>query len=170
MPFSTTGFYSRLLRSRWHALAASLICGVAVALIKGILLLKLVTIWRVGVAETAVIDVVVTAVGVALVVGILLAIIRQRRKAVMEQLEKVATLNHHVRNDLQVIVYQTALSQDSTEAVQRITGAVAHIDSTLRTLFPNAIDAEESKTGLLKKRPQSERPRQSQPADDQRSR
>jgi predicted transcriptional regulator len=44
----------------------------------------------------------------------------------------IAELNHHIRNSLQVIIYQTALSGDGAIAAQRINDAVAQIERALK--------------------------------------
>jgi signal transduction histidine kinase len=62
---------------------------------------------------------------------------RQRQfAAVVEQ------MNHHIRNALQVIVYQTALDPKFSEELQGIHGAVQRIDWALREILPSAVTAD----------------------------
>jgi hypothetical protein len=59
---------------------------------------------------------------------------RTRRRRVLEELRKVAELNHEVRNALQVIVDSQYLPQ--SEQAATVVKSVDRIDSTLRDLFP----------------------------------
>ncbi len=63
------------------------------------------------------------------------AAVRQRRLRVVDDVAKVASLNHNVRNALQAIQYAAHLSVGRNE-MQIIDDAVERIDDTLRDLFP----------------------------------
>jgi hypothetical protein len=59
---------------------------------------------------------------------------RQRRRQVRAELDKIAELNHRVRNALEVII---AVQYHAPEDQERIIlDAVSRIDATLRDLFP----------------------------------
>ena len=60
---------------------------------------------------------------------------RERRRRLLEDLRKVAELNHQVRNALQVVVYSQFVPQ-SLEQRQAVMASVERIDKTLRELFP----------------------------------
>ena len=68
---------------------------------------------------------------------LLLIAARERRRRVVDDLRRIAQLNHEVRNALQVIVYGEYESA-ATPAEHRtaILGSVEQIDKTLRQLFP----------------------------------
>jgi two-component sensor histidine kinase len=51
----------------------------------------------------------------------------------LERLERIAALNHEIRNGLQVIAYQNA-SQPGTSASPDVNAAVAQIEATLREI------------------------------------
>jgi hypothetical protein len=67
----------------------------------------------------------------------LLLIAARERRRVVDDLRRIAQLNHEVRNALQVIVYGEYESA-ATPAAHRtaILGSVEQIDKTLRQLFP----------------------------------
>jgi phage terminase Nu1 subunit (DNA packaging protein) len=59
---------------------------------------------------------------------------------VVEELARVAELNHNVRNALQVIRHSHTLERD--EQAEAIVASVDRIDETLRRLFPALRTAE----------------------------
>jgi hypothetical protein len=73
----------------------------------------------------------------ALAPFLLLTAARERRRRVVDDLRRIAQLNHEVRNALQVIVFGEYESA-ATPAAHRtaILGSVEQIDKTLRQLFP----------------------------------
>ncbi|MBI2679313.1 MAG: hypothetical protein HYX28_11080 [Candidatus Koribacter versatilis] len=73
-------------------------------------------------------------------VWLLFDIARTRRRRLMAYVQQVADLNHHVRNALQVIRFQTAVSNDEANAVARINEAVTRIDEALRNMYPLIVD------------------------------
>jgi two-component sensor histidine kinase len=80
--------------------------------------------------ETSV-DYIITGVFAFLLALALLAVIRAKREAQLRRLLMIAELNHHIRNSLQVIIYQSALSGDGATAAKRINDAVAEIERAL---------------------------------------
>jgi hypothetical protein len=82
----------------------------------------------------AFVDAAVIGAVAALVGGLALIGVRERRRRDVEHLRSVAELNHNVRNALEVIAHSSYLSQDThTKAVL---AEVDRIDRTLRKLFP----------------------------------
>jgi len=69
-------------------------------------------------------------------VWVLFDVARTRRQRLMSYVQQVADLNHHVRNALQVIRFQAAVSKDGAEAVARINESISRIDQALRTMYP----------------------------------
>jgi hypothetical protein len=62
---------------------------------------------------------------------------RERRRRVVDDLRRIAQLNHEVRDALQVIVYgEYESAATPTEHRTAILGSVEQIDKTLRQLFP----------------------------------
>jgi uncharacterized membrane protein len=73
----------------------------------------------------------------ALAPFLLLIAARERRRLVVDDLRRIAQLNHDVRNALQVIVYgEYESAATPTEHRTAILGSVEQIDTTLRQLFP----------------------------------
>lgn len=72
----------------------------------------------------------------AVLVFVLFDIAHSRRMRLLAYVRQVADLNHHVRNALQVIRFQAAVSKDGEEAVARINEAVTRIDQALKTMYP----------------------------------
>ncbi len=72
---------------------------------------------------------------VALVVGLLtfqiLTDIQERYQAMVDRLRRIAELNHHIRNALQVIAYHN-VPERSERAIQQVNAEVVRIESTLR--------------------------------------
>lgn len=79
--------------------------------------------------------------GVALALGLLvfqvLTDIQERYQAMVDRLLRIAELNHHVRNVLQVIAFHNVPElQRSPEAIQQVNAAVIRIESVLREVLP----------------------------------
>jgi type II secretory pathway component PulM len=72
---------------------------------------------------------------VALAVGLLvfqiLTDIQERYQAMMDRLQRVVELNHHIRNALQVIAYHN-VPERSERAIQQVNAEVLRIESVLR--------------------------------------
>lgn len=73
-------------------------------------------------------------------VWVLFDIARTRRLRLMAYVQQVADLNHHVRNALQVIRFQAAVSTAEADALGRINEAVGRIDRALRDMYPLIVD------------------------------
>ena len=71
------------------------------------------------------------ALAVGLLVFQLLTDIQERYQAMMDRLQRVAELNHHIRNALQVIAYHNVLER-SERAIQQVNAEVLRIESVLR--------------------------------------
>jgi signal transduction histidine kinase len=79
------------------------------------------------------------AIADAVVLGVLsgtIAWIYQRRqnRYLAQRLEVIADMNHHVRNDLQVIQYSAYMTKDK-EHIQRIEQSLHRIDWALREVL-----------------------------------
>ena len=75
----------------------------------------------------------------AIILGVLsgaIAWVYQRRqnRYLAERLEVISDMNHHVRNDLQVIQYSAYLTKDQ-EHIQRIEQSLSRIDWALREVL-----------------------------------
>jgi methyl-accepting chemotaxis protein len=88
---------------------------------------------------------------VALAVGLLvfqiLTDIQERYQAMLDRLRRIAELNHHIRNALQVIAYHNVLER-TERAIQQVNAEVVRIESVLREVsaalgeheeFPDAV-------------------------------
>jgi hypothetical protein len=94
----------------------------------------------------AVVDAVIVGFAVAGVVFLLLLSSRERRRRVVDDIRKIAELNHHVRNALQVVVDSQYVPQ-SLEQREAVLASVDRIDKTLRELFPVIGEREEDSGG-----------------------
>jgi len=75
----------------------------------------------------------------AIVLGVLCGLIawsyqRRQNHYLAERLEVIADMNHHVRNDLQVIQYSAYMTKDK-EHIQRIEQSLGRIDWALREVL-----------------------------------
>jgi hypothetical protein len=75
----------------------------------------------------------------AIVLGALCGLIvwsyqRRQNRHLAERLEVIADMNHHVRNDLQVIQYSAYMTRDK-EHIQRIEQSLGRIDWALREVL-----------------------------------
>jgi hypothetical protein len=72
---------------------------------------------------------------VALAMGLLvfqiLTDIQERYQAMLDRLRRIAELNHHIRNALQVIAYHNVLER-TERAIQEVNAEVVRIESVLR--------------------------------------
>jgi hypothetical protein len=72
---------------------------------------------------------------VSLAVGLLvfqiLTDIEKRYQGLLDRLQRIAELNHHIRNALQVIAYNN-VPERTGPAIQQVTAEVARIESVLR--------------------------------------
>jgi len=59
---------------------------------------------------------------------------RRQNRFLMQRLEVIADMNHHVRNDLQVIQYSAYMTKDK-EHIQRIEQSLGRIDWALREVL-----------------------------------
>jgi predicted MarR family transcription regulator len=83
----------------------------------------------------ALVDASLVSVSASLVVLLVLLSARERRKRVLDDVRRIAELNHHVRNALQVVVHSQYVppSNDQRKAVLE---SADRIEKTLRELFP----------------------------------
>jgi hypothetical protein len=71
---------------------------------------------------------------------------RRQNRYVTERLEVIADMNHHVRNDLQVIQYSAYMTRDK-EHIQRIEQSLSRIDWALREVLTGKQLRTESERG-----------------------
>lgn len=71
------------------------------------------------------------ALAVGLLVFQLLTDIQERYQAMLDRLRRIAELNHHIRNALQVIAYHN-VTERSERAIQQVNAEVVRIESVLR--------------------------------------
>jgi hypothetical protein len=83
----------------------------------------------------AALDALLMGLATALIVSLLLFALRERHRRMLQEVQRVAELNHSVRNALQVIVHSQYLPQGEQDAAVILESA-QRIDSTLRELFP----------------------------------
>jgi hypothetical protein len=83
----------------------------------------------------AILDAALMGLATAVIISLLLLAIRERHRRMLREMERVAELNHTVRNALQVIVHSQYLPQGEQDA-SAILESVQRIDDSLRDLFP----------------------------------
>ena len=81
------------------------------------------------------ISLILAGAAVALAVGVLvfqiLTDIQKRYQAMLGRLQRIADLNHHIRNALQVIAYHN-VPERSERAIQQVNAEIVRIESVLR--------------------------------------
>jgi hypothetical protein len=124
-----------LVSERWRMPFAAFIAGTLVAGAKvGLALLLLNDPWHhQGLLG---LDAVLSGVLAGVMVWILLGLVHGRRRRLIEYVRRVADLNHHIRNALQVIVYQATLAHTDPEQIQQVENAVRRVDAALHEIFP----------------------------------
>lgn len=88
-------------------------------------------------ALEAAVQAAIVGIGAGIVSYWLLAARRRRRMMVREELTRVAELNHHLRNSLQIIVGAHYIAKDEEHAKMMLETAQT-IDQVLKRLFPTA--------------------------------
>jgi hypothetical protein len=92
---------------------------------------------------------------VALAVGLLvfqiLTDIQERYQAMLDRLRRIAELNHHIRNALQVIAYHNVLER-TERAIQEVNAEVVRIESVLREVSAALGEHEEFPDVVPRKR------------------
>lgn len=83
----------------------------------------------------AALDAVLMGLATAVITSFLLLAIRERHRRMLQEVRRVAELNHNVRNALQVIVHNQYLPKSEQDA-DAILESVQRIDDSLRELFP----------------------------------
>ena len=83
-----------------------------------------------------VVDASISATMAAVLIWVVLTAVRDRRRRLIEYVRRVAELNHHVRNALQVIVYHAAVTDRSPEDSEMLAAAVKRVDAALSEIFP----------------------------------
>ena len=71
------------------------------------------------------------ALAVGLLVFQILTDIQERYQAMLNRLRRIAELNHHIRNALQVIAYHN-VPERNEQAIQQVNAEVVRIESVLR--------------------------------------
>jgi hypothetical protein len=137
---SDTRFQTRI------AVAVSVVCFAAIEFFAHFLLLYL----RIPPLADAVADALLMGVAFGLAVWMLLVANRERRARVRQDLERIAEINHEIRNALQVIAH-SHFDADATRR-EMVMESVARIDDVLKRLFPvvgRSMPPEESRPGAL---------------------
>ena len=83
----------------------------------------------------AALDATLMGFATAIIISLLLLAVRERHRRMLQEMQRVAELNHTVRNALQVIVHSQYLPPDEQDA-GAILESVQRIDDSLRDLFP----------------------------------
>jgi hypothetical protein len=77
------------------------------------------------------------ALALALLVFQVLTDIQDCYQAIVDRLQRIAELNHHIRNALQVITFHNVPELQRNEgAIQQVNAAVIRIESVLREVLP----------------------------------
>jgi hypothetical protein len=89
---------------------------------------------------------------IALAVGVLvfqtLTEIQERYQAMLDRLQRIAELNHHIRNALQVIAYHNA-PERGERAIQQVRVEIARIESALREASAGLGDHADSQAAII---------------------
>ena len=124
-----------LVSERWRMPFAAFVAGLLVAITKTALAFTLLNDpWHhQGLLAT---DAVVSGTLSGALVWILLGLVHGRRRRLIEYVRRVADLNHHIRNAMQIIVYQATLAHADPEQIEQVENAVRRVDAALHEIFP----------------------------------
>ena len=86
----------------------------------------------------------ITAILIAALVAHLVLLYRERQRMAESRVQRIAEMNHHVRNALQVISYWS-LAEKEKRQVELVQDAVNRIQWALREVLPR--EAEDPKSG-----------------------
>lgn len=92
----------------------------------------------------------IIAFAAAIIVLLVLLSTRERRRRVLDDVRKIAQLNHHIRNALEVVV-QSQYVPSSAEQRSAVLASAERIDRTLRELFPIIGEREDEQGGEVAK-------------------
>lgn len=135
LPMVADHLLTQIVSSRRALIGAAAWVFAVSAILKALISLCLLTdSWRHQ--KMLVIDSVLTGLFAATIAWTLLTMVRARRRRLIEYVRRVADLNHHIRNALQVIVYQAALFQADPKGVENVEQAVRRVDAALQEIFP----------------------------------
>jgi hypothetical protein len=84
----------------------------------------------------------ITAILIGALVAQLVLLYRQRQQQAQARVQRIAEMNHHVRNALQVITYWS-LAEKEKRQVELIQDAVNRIQWALREVLPRDADFDE---------------------------
>jgi hypothetical protein len=124
-----------LVSDRWRMPLAGLAAGVFVAMVKTGLVVMLVKDPDHH-RDLLAIDGLVSGTLAGTLVWIVLGLVHGRRRRLIEYVRRVADLNHHIRNAMQVIVYQATLSHTDPQEIEQVESAVRRVDAALHEIFP----------------------------------
>jgi hypothetical protein len=124
-----------LVSERWRMPLAGLVAGVFVATTKtAVAVMLLNDPWRHE--RLLATDGVISGTLSGAMVWILLGLVHGRRRRLIEYVRRVADLNHHIRNAMQIILYQATLTQADPEQIEQVENAVRRVDAALHEIFP----------------------------------
>lgn len=136
-------FLVELYGSRWKSILAVVVVGVCTGLSEYFLDIYLRRI-EINQALDDLMDACVVGLASAAVAGIWLLAARERRKRVLQEMSKIAQLNHNIRNALEVIVHSHYVPGD--DHTNCVLDSVESIERTLEELFPG-LDFSAEKPG-----------------------
>ncbi len=126
-------FLIEILDSRLRAFVTILVTGACAGVVEFAIHQSL-RYSKLGRSLGAFMDSAAVGLAAAAVASLSLFAARERRKRVLQEMRKVAELNHHVRNALQVIAHSHYGSAD--EHTKMVLESVERIEQTLASLFP----------------------------------
>ena len=132
-----------LSRSKARIAAVTILFGVSAGLLEYAIYTAMVKTSTSELAQ-AVINALILGIAAAFLPLVILVAARQRQRRVLDDVRKIAKLNHQIRNALQTIVYS---EYDATSKEQRkaVLSSVERIDAILREVFPVIGDRIEDK-------------------------
>ncbi len=85
----------------------------------------------------------VLSIGVGSLLFLILTNIQRRYQMMLDQLRRIAQLNHHIRNALQIIAYHNVPDR-SERAIRQVNTQIARIQTALRAVSAALGDADSS--------------------------
>lgn len=140
LPLRFGTFLMQLCDSRRRVIVASLVTGAAAGAVE-FAVHRAIRMMSLPNEMHGALDAASVAVAVTVGIGALLLAARERRKRVLQQVARVAELNHQVRNALQVIVHSQYVADSRHTAI--VLESVERIERTLKELFPVPRDRQD---------------------------
>lgn len=131
----TDNLLTWLVSERWRMPLAGFASGILVAVVKTAIEVMLLSD-PLRHERLLAMDALISGTLAGAIIWILLGLVHGRRRRLIEYVRRVADLNHHIRNAMQVILYQATLTHTDPAQIEQVEDAVRRVDAALHEIFP----------------------------------